>query len=290
MVSKINKCSWGNYPISKPTEVWSIYWRDQNISFNDTDKNFLCYGQGRSYGDICLNENGILIDTSNLNRLITFDEKNGLIRCEAGITFKEILQVIVLRGWFLPVVPGTQFISLGGAIANDIHGKNHHQAGTFGHYVKCFELMTSDGYRLFCSPENNFELYNATIGGLGLTGLIIWAEIQLIPIKNPYLDAEYIKFKHIDDFIDLNKSSEEIFSYTVAWLDCTTRNKKSFGRGIFMRANHNIHKINLPFPRRSFSIPCYLPNFALNHLTIKMFNKAYYYKQFKPTKKTTLHY
>ena len=285
----MNYNSWGNYPIVNPSNIWHIYWRDQEIPFNNVDNFFLCYAQGKSYGDSCLNENGILLDTKKLNRFISFDLQRGVIRCEAGITFAEILQIIVPNNWFLPVVPGTQFISLGGAIANDIHGKNHHHAGTFGRYVKCFELLKSDGTRLFCSPEHNSGLYKATIGGLGLTGFITWAEIELIPIKNPYLNVEYIKFKNINDFYQLNESSEKYFTYTVAWLDCAS-NGISLGRGVFMRANHSEQEINLSSPRRAFSIPCYFPSFVLNRYTIKTFNRLYYHKQHVLIKEEGLHY
>lgn len=281
--------SWGNYPIIHPSEVWPISWRDEDIFFTKTDKNFLCYAQGKSYGDSCLNQDGILLDTKKLNRFIGFDKENGLLRCEAGITFSEILRVIVPLGWFLPVVPGTQFISLGGAIANDIHGKNHHQAGTFGRYVKCFELLRSDGKRFLCSPQSNIDLYKATIGGLGLTGLITWAEIELKPIRNAFLTVEYVKFKNLDEFFQLQNSSEQDYMYTVAWLDSLS-DGQSFGRGIFMRANHAEQEIRSTFTGRSLTMPCHFPNFILNRYSIKAFNFLYYNKQRQPIKKETTHY
>ena len=281
--------SWGNYPRVKPAKICPIYWRNQDIAFANMDEEVLCYAQGKSYGDSCLNENGILLDTKPLNRFISLDVKTGLLRCEAGITFSDILKLIVPKGWFLPVVPGTQFISVGGAIANDIHGKNHHQAGTFGRYVTGFELLRSDGTRLFCSPKQNQDLFCATIGGLGLTGLITWAEMQLIPIQSPFLAVELIKFDHLDDFYRLNEISEKSFSYTVAWLDCAATGK-SLGRGIFMRANHSEPPTQKPTSRRSFSIPCFFPHFVLNRYSIKAFNWLYYHKQHASIQTVLCHY
>src|SRR6185437_15649146 len=124
--------------------------------------------------DSCLNENGILLDVSGLRRFIAFDDATGVLRCEAGVRLDDILALVVPRGWFLPVSPGTKFVSVGGAIANDIHGKNHHQGGTWGRHVRRFEIVRSSGERLICSPDENAGLYRATIGGLGLTGLITW--------------------------------------------------------------------------------------------------------------------
>ena len=131
---------------------------------------YLPFGNGRSYGDSCLNEGGLLLDARGLDRFIGFDPDNGILSCESGVLLDEILSLIVPQGWFLPVVPGTKFVTVGGAIANDIHGKNHHSAGTFGCHVRCLELLRSDGQRLLCSPSENAEWFQATIGGLGLTG------------------------------------------------------------------------------------------------------------------------
>ena len=144
------------------------------------------YGLGRSYGDSCLNEGGTLLGTRGLSRFIAFDAANGLLQCEAGVSLAQVLQLIVPRGWFLPVTPGTKHVTLGGAVANDIHGKNHHGAGTLGRYVRRLELLRSDGSRRVCSPSQNAALFAATVGGLGLTGLITWVELGLRPIHNPF--------------------------------------------------------------------------------------------------------
>src|SRR5947207_8445951 len=144
----------------------------------------LCFGMGRSYGDVCLNEKGRLIVTDMLDRLVAFDRQRGVLRAEAGLTFDRLLRVTVPRGWFPPVVPGTKFVTLGGAVANDVHGKNHEHVGTFGAHVTAIGLARSSGESLTLSHDENAALFAATIGGLGLTGVIAWVELQLAPITS----------------------------------------------------------------------------------------------------------
>lgn len=252
----------------------------------------LCYGLGRSYGDVCLNENGTLIDTSHLSRFMSFDEQSGILRCESGVTFAEILSVFASRGWFPPVTPGTKFVTIGGAIANDVHGKNHHSAGTFGCYVLKFALLRSDGQEVICSPDENSELYHATIAGVGLTGMILWADIQLKHIENEYIDMESIRFRNLDKFFNLSSESDREYEYTVAWVD-TGAKGTDLGRGIFMRGNHhpsaNIRSNstkNMPV----INLPIEAPEIFLNGLTAKLFNMIYYHKQQKEIVKKTVHY
>lgn len=275
--------SWGNFPNVTHDSIIDMYWRDQVIDFQQCQKPVLAYGQGRSYGDSGLNENGILISTKHLNRFIAFDVENGTLQCESGVTLADILELIVPHGWFLPVLPGTQFVTVGGAIANDIHGKNHHHAGTFGHHVLSIELLRSDGQAYPCTREENAPFFHATVGGLGLTGMILSATLQLKKIPSLYLEAEYIKFKNLDEFFELDAQSQESFEYNVAWLDCVA-NGKHFGRGIFMRANHCPHeKVNIHSPfhtktkKKKLSIPFYFPSFALNSFSIKVFNHFYFH-------------
>ena len=161
----------------------------------------LPFGLGRSYGDVCLNAGGTLLDTSALSRLLAFDPKTGLLRCEAGLSLADLLQFAIPRGFFVPVTPGTKYVTVGGAIANDVHGKNHHEAGTFGCFVPRFELARSDNGRLQCSVSENSELYRATIGGMGLTGLITWAEVQLKPIQSALVDSESVRFESLEEFL-----------------------------------------------------------------------------------------
>ena len=170
---------WGYAPPSAPSTVVPVVWRSNPPALARVKGSVLPFGCGRSYGDSCLNGGGGLLDVAPLNRIIAYDPQAGILRCEAGVTLAEILGLAVPQGWFLPVVPGTKWVSIGGAIANDIHGKNHHRAGTFGTHVTGFELLRSTGERVLCSPLENVQLFRATIGGLGLTGLILWADVQL---------------------------------------------------------------------------------------------------------------
>lgn len=273
--------SWGRYPRVKHTQVTPIYWRSEVPDLAGSGQSVLPHAYGRSYGDSCLNEDGVALDVSHLNRFISFDEETGLLCCEAGVSLAEILDVMVPRGWFLPVTPGTKFVSVGGAIANDIHGKNHHAAGTFGCHVTRFRLLRSDGQRPICSPDQNPELFQATIGGLGLTGLILWAEFKLKRIVNPYIDADHIRFTSLDEFFEISAESDKDFEYTVSWVDLLVGGE-ALCRGIFTRGNHNrspeLARKRLP-GRLPLAVPFNLPQFVLNTLTVKSFNELYYHKQ-----------
>src|SRR5690242_11176752 len=171
----------------------------------------LPFAYGRSYGDSCLNAGGALLDVSRLRKFIAFDETRGILRCEAGVTLAEVLALVVPRGWFVPVLPGTKWVSVGGAIANDIHGKNHHRAGTFGAHVTRLELVRSSGERIECAPGD--PLFHATVGGLGLTGLILWAELRLQRVPGAGIRMERIRFSGLDEFFAL-ATEDHAFEYT----------------------------------------------------------------------------
>ncbi len=260
------------------------YWRDQlEKIFTDQKGSFLPYGLGRSYGDVCLNQDQNLIVTNQLNRILEFNIKEGTIRCEAGLCLADLLEVIVPQGWFVPVTPGTKFVTIGGMVANDIHGKNHHKAGTFGNHLLAFELLRSNGERIICNPDDNYEMFCATIGGMGLTGLITWVEFKLIPIESPLIEQESIKFGNLDEFFELSKDSSDNFDYTVSWLDCISEGK-DFGRGIFMRGNHAdvSHKKTFNEKKRpALSVPVTLPKFLLNRFSMQTFNTLYYRRLLK---------
>jgi len=272
--------------------IASIAWRSDDLRLDHLDAPVLPYGLGRSYGDSCLNDGGVLLDVTPLNRFIAFDREKGILRCEAGVTLAEILKLIVWQGWFLPVTPGTKFVTVGGAIANDVHGKNHSYAGTFGCHVRQFELLRSNGERLLCSPTQNADWFRATIGGLGLTGVILWAEIQLKPIRSPFIDEEIIKFRSLDEFFDIARASEAGYEHTVAWIDCFASGK-SLGKGLFMRGNHANPPLNGSprFPAdRHITVPLDAPNFLLNNLSMRAFNTLYYGQQFSRVKRKRVHY
>lgn len=275
--------SWGRYP-KVDQAVAPINWRSSGLPGPIKGDSVLPYGLGRSYGDVCLNDKNTIIPTRRLDRLVSFDEQNGVLTCEAGVSLAEILEFAVPRGWFLSVTPGTKFVTVGGAIANDVHGKNHHVAGTFGRHVQRFELLRSDGNRLECSPERNPAYFRATVGGIGLTGLITTATIKLIPIHNRLIQTKSIKFASLDEFFEVTEQYERDYNYAVAWIDCLARGK-SLGRGIYGFGNHAPKgadartKDNSSNSGGGPSVPFDFPGFALNSLTVKAFNFAYYNRQ-----------
>lgn len=240
-------------------------------------------GSGRSYGDVGLNPGGRLIDCRGLDRFIAFDRTTGILSCEAGVGLADILSVACRpdadgSGWLLPVTPGTRFVTLGGAIANDVHGKNHHSFGTFGSHVRSLELARTDGSRLICTTNDHPELFAATIGGLGLTGLILSATIQMRRVSGLAVEAEDIRFDGLADFFDLARESDEAWEYTAAWIDCTARGR-SLGRGIYSRARHVAgHGAEPPKLRPGIRIPLVPPFSLVTRLTVPLFNAAYWRK------------
>jgi FAD/FMN-containing dehydrogenase len=269
--------SWGRYP--KTEQRWRlIHWRDEPLGLENEPGPVLPYGLGRSYGDACLNDGGLLLETRGLNRFIAFDRQTGLLRCEAGVSLAEIIEVCLPHGWFLPVTPGTKFVTVGGAIAADVHGKNHHRAGTFARHVLRFELLRSTGERLLCSRDSHPEWFAATVAGLGLTGLITWAEIQLRPVRSRRIAAESVPFANLSEFFPISAESERDYEYTVAWVDCTARGAH-LGRGIFMRGNHAESGPLAARRQAALRVPFDFPGFVLNPLTVRLFNSLYYWKQ-----------
>jgi FAD/FMN-containing dehydrogenase len=270
--------SWGRYP-TYAANIIPLHWQgDFPAVAENLHNGILPVGLGRSYGDVCLLKDGNLLATPAMNRIIAFDRETGLLTAEAGISLAQILDFAVPRGFFLPVTPGTKYVTLGGAIANDIHGKNHHVAGTFGRHVTEFELVRSDGTVYYCSPAKNPEFYAMTIGGLGLTGFIRWATLQLKPIVSRKIDYEGIQFHGIDEFLALTEASKEI-EYTVSWVDCTSTGK-NFCRGVFMQGDHSTKRDALkPSPEPKLVFPFDAPGFALNHLSVAAFNTLFFHKQ-----------
>ena len=224
-----------------------------------------------------------------MNRLIDFSPETGILTAESGITLAQILDFAVPRGFFLPVTPGTKYVTLGGAIANDVHGKNHELAGSFGSHVPQFELVRSDGSRRLCSLSENPDWYAATIGGLGLTGVITWAQLRLKPIVSRAIDYEGIQFHGIDEFLAL-KHQYAAHEYNVSWIDCTSTGK-NFARGIFMVGDHSPIPAPLtPSPAPKLALPIEIPDLALNPTTVSLFNAAYFHKQLKPHVRTVQDY
>ncbi len=280
--------SWGRYP-RLPAEVRNLFWKEDFPAAMDLGSKVLAVGMGRSYGDVCLLQNGTLLRTPDLDRLIAFDPQSGLLRCEAGVTLAQILDFAVPRGFFLPVSPGTKYVTVGGAIANDIHGKNHHVAGTFGLHVPSFELVRSDGRQFVCSPTLNPEWYSATIGGMGLTGLITWAEVQLRPIVSRRIRQRSTKFIGLEEFVALSKASTDV-EYSVAWIDCVSQGR-NFARGIFMQGVHDETPGPLtPLEKAKLALPFDMPAVALNRATVGAFNTLYYHKQLSKQQDSVIDY
>jgi FAD/FMN-containing dehydrogenase len=240
----------------------------------------LAYGMGRSYGDVCVNEDGLIVPMQNSRQVLSLDKASGLLTCQAGASFADLLPLIMPTGWFLPVTPGTKFVTLGGAIANDVHGKNHHVSGTFGCHVTRLKLLRTDGTITDCGPQQNTDLFRATIGGLGLTGIITQATIKLVPIKSYYIHAETLKFSNLDQFLELSKDSAS-YPYTVAWMDLVNTDKDH--KGIFFRGRHSeqTHRKDLPNPLPSLgswaNVPVDMPAFLVNPWNMKAFNRLYYH-------------
>jgi FAD/FMN-containing dehydrogenase len=282
--------SWGRV-LREEHEVITIASRFDSLPKHITEaRTFLPYGNGRSYGDSCLNANRTILKTRTLDRFISFDPITGVFSCEAGVLLSEILDIVVSQGWFLPVTPGTRFVTVGGAIANDVHGKNHHLVGTFGCHVIKFELLRSDGERFVCSETSNADYFAATIGGLGLTGLITWVQIQLSPIFNPWIVTETIRYESLEEFFALCEDSDQEYSYTASWVDCTSKGKR-FGRGLFVRGNHAPMGTELKkTAKKEINFPFTPPFSIVNSATLKAFNFAYYHKQFQKKKQKIQHY
>jgi FAD/FMN-containing dehydrogenase len=284
--------SWGRYP-NVPQETYGVAWRDaaqeawQNAARESGTA--LAFGNGRSYGDSCLAASGHVVQTLPLDRLIAANWQTGVLRAEPGVTLEQILEVAIPRGWMLPVTPGTKYATLGGAIANDVHGKNHHVRGTFGRHVRRFALARSDGMQFECSPDEQSGFFAATIGGLGLTGLILWAEIQLMPIRSSMIDVTSIRFGNLDEFFMLSERLDPLHEYSVAWVDCQSRGA-ALGRGIFMVGDHSAEGSLEVEHRKKRTVPFTMPIPVFNRVTLRALNELYYQKQQRSEVSTKVSY
>jgi len=245
---------------------------------------YIARGLGRSYGDTAVNAAGGVIDFSRLNRMLRFDPETGILECEAGVSLAEIIETFLPRGFFLPVTPGTKFVTVGGAIANDVHGKNHHRDGTFGRFVLECSLCTPDGRVFTCSPEQNADLFWATVGGIGRTGVISTARVRLQRVESAYIVVDYYKSRDLEDALATMEATDSQYQYSVAWVDCLARGK-SLGRCVLMRGNHAApsqlcgRTAGAPFAipaRRKSNVPVDCPGFLLNPVNIRAFNTLFY--------------
>lgn len=286
--------NWGNFPTVEK-EIKSEDSLQKIKDFVSNNNEIIARGNGRCYGDASLSEH--IFSTKRLNKFISFDRLNGIFECEAGVLLSDILEVIVPQGYFLCVTPGTKFITLGGAIASDVHGKNHHAEGCFSECLLSFSLLNENNQVLSCSPVENADKYWATIGGMGLTGIILSAKFTLKNIETAYIRQEKIKAENLDEIFKLFEESED-WTYNVAWIDCLQKGE-NLGRSLLMRGEHafrhqlpqNLQHNPLRLKKNSTpTIPFYFPNFVLNNLTVKLFNWLYYNKQRKKEVKNYVDY
>lgn len=259
------------YPIIKNKKISLRDAKTLPTYINSTDE-FIPYGNGRSYGDSALNENILYCKT--YNNFLDFDVQNGILTCQAGVLLSEILDSVIKRGWFLKVTPGTKLITLGGAIASDVHGKNHHTQGCFSECVEEFTIMLSDGEIKSCKKGD--ELFHATCGGMGLTGVILTAKISLKKINSAFINQTTIKTKNLAETFEAFENYKDI-PYSVAWIDCLAKNEE-IGKCLLMVGDF-ADDGNLEYKsKKKLSIPFNFPSFALNSLSVKAFNWLYYAK------------
>ena len=250
---------------------------DGNASIARASKYLLPRGLGRSYGDVCVNDGGTLLHTFRRDRLLSFDAATGILTCEAGASLADIAETSLPRGWFLPVVPGTRYVTVGGAIANDVHGKNHHIAGTFGRFVREIKLSRSDWESTQILSADH-AMFGATIGGLGLTGLISEVTLQLKRVPGPGIEQDTRLFGGdgtVEHYLALDEASKD-WEYTVGWIDTLDPNL----RGVFFRGRHCDGPSEWLTPQpASLTLPMDAPRWLLGTWSAKTFNALYYRAQ-----------
>lgn len=273
---------WGNYP-KKNCETYSPS-EEEEFSFLDSEK-VIGRGFGRSYGDSSIQPNKTFL-TKNLNRILSFDEELGHITVQSGISSDEVLKKIIPKGWFLPVSPGTKYVSIGGMVASDVHGKNHHLEGSFGNHLISFKLKISNSKILECSEEENSDLFWATIGGMGLTGILLEVKFKLKKIESYNIDQEVYATKNLKEVMNLFEKYKDS-TYTVAWVDCLAKGS-SLGRSVFFKGEHSKMKTKDSYkPNFLFNINFFFPSWTMNFNFVKIFNILYfYYFKFFPKKET----
>ncbi|MEE2924065.1 MAG: FAD-binding oxidoreductase [bacterium] len=279
---KKNLMNWGQFPVrmGKSYQFSSEYELDK--LWIQLKNSFIARGMGRCYGDGSLASQ--VLSTVNYSHLLDLDEEHGVLVAESGITLNQLLETLIPRGWFLPVTPGTSYVTLGGAVAADVHGKNHHCDGSFGNFISWFDLKIPSGEILRCSPSENSEIFYATIGGMGLTGLILSVALKLLRIETSWIDQKIVSAHNLEGLMDLFESEEQL-KYSVAWIDCL--HLKNPGHGVLMSGRHAVAdelrtfdldalEINL---KTKLSVPCNLPDWFLSTWLVRMLNNGYSYAQ-----------
>jgi L-gulonolactone oxidase len=264
---------WGRVVKTRHMVATPAVLSDAGAALTQSSRATLALGCARSYGDVCLNGGNELVRMAALDRLIAADWESGVVRAEAGLTLDALLRIAVPKGWFLPVSPGTKFVTLGGAVANDVHGKNHEHAGTVGCHIRRIGLARSSGEVLELSATENVELFQATIGGLGLTGVMLWVELALKKIESSFIEVETLAIADLDHFFRLAEESAG-WEHSVAWVDCLARGK-ALGRGLFMRGRHSPRGGLRVHGDARLAVPFDAPSWLLNSATVSLFNLAY---------------
>ena len=270
---------WGRFPKVYANEVFPNNIKELKEILSKNPRSYIARGNGRSYGDAAINKS-LTINITKLNNIISWDKETGILKAEAGTLIKDVIEHCLKDGWFPYVTPGTKYVTLGGSIACDVHGKNHHLEGSFGNYVKSFELLDKNNNLIKCSPNQNYKCFKWTIGGMGLTGVITKCTIQLKKISSGWINQTLIKNNNL---VDTLSSFEEFngSTYSVAWIDCLAKGK-NFGRSIIYTGEHassgTVSKKNI-FPKarkKMFSLKITPPSFILNNLTVMVFNWLYF--------------
>lgn len=286
--------NWGNFP-KVDANVTESSNRSEILELVERSESLIARGNGRCYGDSSLAEN--IFSTLRLNKFLEFDRSAGTIECESGVLLSDILDICVPNGFFLPVTPGTKFITVGGAIAADVHGKNHHREGSFANYIERFDLVTANGEIVRCSTTEHADLFWQTCGGMGLTGIILSAKFQLKSIETAYIQQISHKTSDIESTMKLFERLHGS-TYSVAWIDCFAP-KKNIGRSILMLGEHSrLNELSnkqqreplRKAPEVALNIPVFMPSFALNYLSIRTFNSLYYHRHIHSEAKTTVHF
>jgi len=277
--------NWGNYPTME-SDVKSFTFTEQLSQLISSTDHFIPRGNGRCYGDASLAVT--TISTLHYNRILSFNTVDGVFECQSGLTLDKILEVIVPKGWFLPVTPGTKFITAGGAAGSDVHGKNHHVDGSFSNHIIEMDVMVTDGNVITCSPSENPDLFEATCGGMGLTGMITRIKFRLKKIETSYVKQKQVKAANLEELIALFEKYKD-YTYSMAWIDCLTKGEH-FGRGILIVGEHagendlsekQKRKKLYVHGKTKITFPFNLPSWILNTLTVKAFNFLYYGKNFR---------
>lgn len=263
---------WGRFPKLQAQGHW---FEDESRLAAELGRaeGIIPHGMGRSYGDSALNRDVLL--TGRFNCVLDFDPETGLLTTEAGATLAEIIDAFLPQGFFPEVTPGTKFITVGGAIASDVHGKNHHLAGCFSNSVEWLDLMDHEGGLKRCSRSENPDLFKATCGGMGLTGVILRAGIRLKRIPSAFIRERVIVARHLDETFQRFEENKDA-PYSVAWIDCLAK-EPMLGRSVLNVGWHEIGRELIRPPSKKLTMPLDLPGFILNRITMSLFNELNYH-------------